>query len=73
MVEGKIANILASQKPFWIPGKKQGYHAQTMGFLIGELIKRVTGMTLGEYFRQNIAQKHDIDFHIGLPEKDEQR
>jgi CubicO group peptidase (beta-lactamase class C family) len=73
LVEGKVANILAAQKPFWTPGSKQGYHAQTMGFLIGELIKRVTGVTLGQYFKQNIAQKFDIDFHIGLPEKEEER
>ena len=51
LVEGKVARMLASQEPYWAPGEKSGYHAQTVGFLIGELVKRVSGRTLGEFFR----------------------
>lgn len=73
MVEGRIAEKLAAQEPWWTPGEKSGYHAQTSGFLIGELIKRKTGQTLGEFFRDHVAEPFAVDFHIGLPEEHESR
>ena len=62
----RITNLLASQKPWWKPGTKIGYHMTTFGYLLGELVRRVTGKSLGNFFRENIATPLDIDFHIGL-------
>src|SRR5690348_183024 len=58
---------LAAQEPFWEPGTASGYHAVTMGFLVGEVVRRVTGKSLGTVFREEIAQPLGADFHIGLP------
>ncbi|MHA2287960.1 MAG: serine hydrolase domain-containing protein [Promethearchaeota archaeon] len=65
----RTINLLASQKPWWRPGTKIGYHMTTFGFLLGELVRRITGKTLGNFFRENIAEPLNIDFHIGLPEE----
>jgi len=64
----RIINLLAAQKPWWEPGTKSGYHMVTHGFLLGELVRRVTGKTLGTFFKEEIAEPLNIDFHIGLPE-----
>ena len=64
-----ICSELAKQKPFWEPGTAHGYHAITYGHLIGELLRRVTGQTLGQYFDENIAKPLNLDFWIGLPEE----
>jgi CubicO group peptidase (beta-lactamase class C family) len=64
----KITSLLAAQKPWWEPGTKSGYHSITHGFLLGELVKRVTGKTLGKFFKEEIADPLNIDFHIGLAE-----
>ncbi|TDD81911.1 serine hydrolase domain-containing protein [Actinomadura rubrisoli] len=68
-----LAERLAAQAPFWEPGKGHGYHALTIGTLLDELVRRVTGMPLGEYFRREIAEPYGIDFFIGLPEAEEPR
>ena len=47
----RIINLLAAQKPWWKPGTKSGYHAITHGYLLGELIRRITGKTVGTFFR----------------------
>lgn len=73
LVEGRVAAKLAAQKPWWTPGEQSGYHPQLSGFLIGELVKRTTGLTLGNFFRQHVADPFGIDFHIGLPEEHEGR
>ncbi len=65
----KITSLLAAQKPWWEPGTKSGYHSTTHGYLLGELVRRVTGKTLGTFFRKEIAEPLNIDFHIGLAEK----
>lgn len=57
---------LASQKPWWTPGDGSGYHAITQGFLQGEIIRRVTGKSIGNFFREEIAEPLAADFHIGL-------
>jgi len=57
---------LAAQEPWWEPGTRHGYHALTYGWLVGEVIRRITGKTVGTYFREEIADPLDIDFHIGL-------
>ncbi len=66
-----IVRRLAAQKPWWPPGDGSGYHAITQGFLQGEIVRRVTGKTLGTFFREEVAQPLGADFHIGLaPEHD---
>jgi CubicO group peptidase (beta-lactamase class C family) len=62
----RICTALAAQEPWWTPGDGYGYHVFTFGFLVGELVRRVTGMTLGTYFRNHIAEPLGADFHIGL-------
>lgn len=64
----RIVNLLAAQKTWWKPGKKSGYHALTHGYLLGELIRRITGKTVGTFFREEVANPLKADFHIGLPE-----
>jgi CubicO group peptidase (beta-lactamase class C family) len=66
----KMVNLLAAQKPLWEPGSAAGYHAITWGYFPGELIRRVTGKTLGEYFHEKVALPLNADFYIGLPESE---
>lgn len=69
--QDRSAEILAAQAPWWEPGTASGYHAINQGHLIGELVRRITGRTLGSYFCDEIAGPLDADFHIGLaPEHD---
>ena len=63
----RAVELLAAQEPFWEPGTASGYHAVTMGFLVGEVVRRVTGKTMGTVFREEIAEPLGADFHIGLP------
>ena len=63
----KVTALLAAQAPLWEPGAEPGYHAITQGYLIGEVVRRITGRTLGTFFRQEIAEPLGADFHIGLP------
>lgn len=66
-----MTTALAEQKPWWEPGTKHGYHAVTYGWLVGEVVRRITGKSLGTYFRDEIAGPLGADFHIGLgPEHD---
>lgn len=67
-----VAN-LAAQAPWWEPGTKSGYHAITQGYLEGEIVRRVTGRTIGTYFREEVAEPLGADFHIGLPESEDHR
>jgi CubicO group peptidase (beta-lactamase class C family) len=60
---------LAAQAPWWEPGTRSGYHSSTQGWLLGELVRRVTGHTLGAFFRDEIAGPLGADFHIGLDER----
>jgi CubicO group peptidase (beta-lactamase class C family) len=57
---------LAAEAPWWEPGSAHGYHAVTFGWLVGEIVRRVTGKTLGTYFRESVAGPLGMDFHIGL-------
>src|SRR5262245_37853906 len=57
---------LAAQAPWWKPGTASGYHGTTYGHLIGEVIRRITGQRLGEFFAAQIAGSLGADFHIGL-------
>ena len=61
-----MAAALAGEEPWWEPGAKHGYHAVTFGFLVGEVVRRVSGKSVGAYFRDEIAAPLSLDFHIGL-------
>ena len=61
-----IAERLAAMTPWWDPGEGSGYHAVTQGQLQGEIVERITGKTLGTWFREEIAEPLGADFHIGL-------
>ena len=63
----KSTALLAAQAPWWEPGTASGYHALNYGHLIGEVIRRITGLRLGEFFAAHIAGPLGADFHIGLP------
>ncbi|MEH6583090.1 MAG: serine hydrolase domain-containing protein [Halioglobus sp.] len=63
---GAMVSALEREEPWWVPGTKQGYQAFTFGWLIGELIRRVSGKSVGQYFRDEIAEPLGLDFHIGL-------
>ncbi|MFK8021365.1 MAG: serine hydrolase domain-containing protein [Pseudomonadales bacterium] len=65
----KIINLLAAQAPWWEPGTQSGYHAITQGHLQNEIVRRIIGTTLGEFFREEVAQPLDADFHIGTSEE----
>jgi CubicO group peptidase (beta-lactamase class C family) len=62
-----MVRALERQEPWWEPGTKHGYHAFTYGWLVGEVVRRITGKTLGAYFREEIAEPLGADFHIGTP------
>jgi CubicO group peptidase (beta-lactamase class C family) len=63
----RVVGALAAQAPWWEPGTASGYHAITQGYLIGEVVRRVTGVSCGTFFRQQIAEPLQADFHIGTP------
>jgi CubicO group peptidase (beta-lactamase class C family) len=66
-----ICARLAAQAPWWEPGTASGYHAVTQGYLVGEVVRRVTGKSLGTFFREEFAEPLGADFHIGTgPEYD---
>jgi len=69
----KATSLLAAQTPFWEPGTAPGYHAMTQGYLVGEVIRRITGRTVGTVFREEIAEPLGADFHIGLPASEDAR
>ncbi|MGN9817544.1 serine hydrolase domain-containing protein [Streptomyces sp. SD11] len=61
---------LAATEPWWEPGTVSGYHALTYGFLVGEVVRRVSGLLPGAFLRREVTGPLSIDFGIGLPEKD---
>ena len=68
-----IVEALANQKPLWEPGTAHGYHALTFGWLVGELVRRVTGNSIGACFAHEVAGPLGLDFWIGLPATEEHR
>lgn len=62
-----IVAALAAQAPLWEPGTQHGYHALTYGWLVGEVIRRVSGQPIGAFFQQEFAAPLGLDFWIGLP------
>ena len=68
-----VVNALATSAPVWEPGTKHGYHAVTYGWLVGEIVRRVSGRSLGTFFAEEIARPLGADFHIGLADADHAR
>ncbi len=68
-----IVSRLAEQAPLWAPGTRHGYHALTYGHLVGEVVRRVSGRSLGTFFREEVAEPLNLDLWIGLPEEHEPR
>ena len=68
-----MTDALARQKPFWEPGTRHGYHGLTFGWLVGEVVRRISGKSLGAFFRDEVASPLGLDFHIGLDAKDDAR
>lgn len=69
----KVVNLLAAQKPWWEPGTKSGYHAITHGYLLGELVRRITGKSLGTFFKEEVAGPLNADFYIGFGQEHDSR
>ena len=69
----KVAALFETQEPWWEPGTALGYHAISVGNLMGEIIKRISGKSVGNFFREEIAEPLDIDFHIGLQDEHHSR
>ena len=61
-----MTSALAAQEPVWEPDTAHGYHALTYGWLVGEVIRRASGKTVGTYFREEFTGPLDVDLHIGL-------
>jgi CubicO group peptidase (beta-lactamase class C family) len=64
---GAVIRALEVQKPLWLPGTAHGYHARTFGFLLDELVRRIVGKRLSQYWREVFAQPLELDLWIGLP------
>jgi CubicO group peptidase (beta-lactamase class C family) len=62
----QMVDALAAERPWWEPGSASGYHALTFGYLVGEVVRRISGKTLGTFFRDEVAGPLGADFHIGL-------
>ncbi|MEU2155639.1 serine hydrolase domain-containing protein [Streptomyces sp. NPDC019396] len=67
------ALAVAAQAPVWEPGTDHGYHAQTYSWLLSELVRRVTGRTIGRWIAEEIARPLDLDFWVGLPSEEAHR
>ena len=63
-----MVNALADETPFWEPGTRFGYHAATFGWLVGEVIRRISGKSLGTFFRDEVAEPLGLDSWIGVPD-----
>jgi CubicO group peptidase (beta-lactamase class C family) len=63
---GLMTSELAAERPWWKPGSRHGYHVNTFGYLVGELVRRLGGRSFGQFFREEVASPLDLDFHFGL-------
>ncbi len=68
-----VCEQLAAAEPWWEPGTAQGYHMTTFGFILGEVFRRVTNRTIGQYLRTEIAEPLDAEVHIGVPAAEQHR
>jgi CubicO group peptidase (beta-lactamase class C family) len=70
---GLMVDALAAETPWWPPGEAHGYHTNTFGFLVGEVMRRVTGRTPGELLRDSIVGPLGADVHLGLASAEHHR
>lgn len=70
---GPVVRAIAAQAPNWEPGTAHGYHARSYGWILGEVVRRVTGRSLGRFLADEIAGPFGLDFWIGLPAKHQAR
>ncbi|MGJ6964803.1 serine hydrolase domain-containing protein [Streptosporangium sp. G11] len=68
-----VIRALEAQKPLWQPGTEHVYHAVTFGFLVGEVVRRICGKSLGTFFAEEVAAPLGLSAWIGLPEEHEER
>jgi CubicO group peptidase (beta-lactamase class C family) len=68
-----MCELLADEEPFWKPGIRNGYHMINFGWTVGELVRRVSGRSLGTFFREEVCEPLGIEFWIGMPEEHESR
>jgi CubicO group peptidase (beta-lactamase class C family) len=68
-----IIEALEEQTPFWEPGTAHGYHALSYGYLVGEVVRRISGRSLGTFFAEEVAGPLGLEFFIGLPAEYEER
>jgi CubicO group peptidase (beta-lactamase class C family) len=68
-----MTEALAAQAPLWPPGTQPAYHIRTFGFLVGEIVRRVSGQRFGAFFREHFAKPLDIDFQFGVDPRDVER
>jgi CubicO group peptidase (beta-lactamase class C family) len=68
-----MTRALAGTAPFWQPGTRHGYHGLTFGFLVGELVRRVSGQSLDAFFEAQVAKPLGLEFWLGLPQSQEHR
>ncbi len=69
----KATGLLAAQEPWWEPGSASGYHAVTQGYLVGEVVRRVSGGSVGSFFAEQVAGPLGADFFIGTPPEADSR
>ena len=70
---GAMTGALAAEEPWWKPGTAHGYHVNTLGFLIGELVRRVSGERIGVFLRREVTDPLSADFHFGVAATDDAR
>jgi CubicO group peptidase (beta-lactamase class C family) len=68
-----VVRALAAQKPIWEPGTAHGYHATTYGWLVGEIVRRISGRSVGRFFAEEVAAPLGLELWIGLPEAEQAR
>lgn len=69
----RMTEALAAETPWWQPGTAHGYHVNTFGYLVGELVRRASGLTVGQILHDEVAGPLGADVHIGLPSTEHHR
>jgi CubicO group peptidase (beta-lactamase class C family) len=68
-----VIRAIERQRPIWEPGTRHGYHMRTYGWLVGELVRRVSGETIGHFLRSEVCEPLGLDLWIGVPDREEPR
>ncbi|HAX06441.1 MAG TPA: esterase [Acidimicrobiaceae bacterium] len=68
-----MCDRVAAEEPWWSPGTRNGYHLMSFGWVAGELVRRASGLSLGTFFRKEVAEPAESDFYIGLPATEHHR